>query len=145
MKFQKYGVITVESSIFGELAELRAKLAIGHETDWAIALAMVRLGVADECVFLSSGGALSISSNPGRSALLRNESPSRWGISFSAEQIDLFESFTLRALRDGGAEVDHIDFEVEHIDDRISDWTFTLVYPTVFPLISEDELRRRIG
>jgi hypothetical protein len=146
MRLRKSGVISVEINTYEGLGELRATVRPKMETDVAVALAMIRCTVVDVCEFIGDDpSSLSLSRALNDRASLRLESPSKWHLRLGGTQLELLEVFTLRSIRDGAAEVDHIDLEVDFEGDAQKEWTFTLQFPAAAPLLSEDELRRRLG
>jgi hypothetical protein len=58
--------------------------------------------------------------------------------------LEMWQHFTLRALRDGTAEVDHIDIEAELSGGTHELVDLVIVYPSSAPPVSPDEVRRRL-
>ena len=57
--------------------------------------------------------------------------------------LDAWTIFTLRAIRDGVAEVDHLDLDAQRVDGG-SEMTVILKFPSSATSLSEAEIRRKI-
>jgi hypothetical protein len=69
--------------------------------------------------------------------------PGKTIVAFDAVQLKALQHFTLRAVRDGMAEVDHIDLELTRQTHEAVD--LCIMYPSSAPPVSPEEARRRLG
>jgi hypothetical protein len=76
-------------------------------------------------------------------AVLVQFRPSKTIVAFDSVQLGYLKHFTLRAVRDGMAEVDHIDLELTRQTHEAVD--FCIMYPSSAPPVSPEEVRRRLG
>ena len=66
-------------------------------------------------------------------------------LAVSSVEIDLWLHFTLRTVRDGVAEVDHIDLEVDEAGQTGRRVDLIIAYPSSASPVSSTEARRRLG
>jgi hypothetical protein len=66
-------------------------------------------------------------------------------LALDAVALEMWHSFMLRAVRDGVAEVDHIDMEVTLEGQTDETVALVIKYPFSAPPLSPDEVRRRLG
>jgi hypothetical protein len=76
------------------------------------------------------------------SILLRQD---KIDLALDAIALEMWQHFTLRALRDGTAEVDHIDIEATLVGRTHEPVHLVIAYPSSAPPVSPDEVRRRLG
>ncbi len=65
-------------------------------------------------------------------------------LALDAVALELWQHFTLRTLRDGTAEVDHIDMEATLAGGSHESVDLVIAYPSSAPPVSPDEVRRRL-
>jgi hypothetical protein len=71
--------------------------------------------------------------------------PDKISVVLDAIELERWGQFTLRAVRDGAAEVDHLDVTVMSTDE-LRHWVdLVIVYSSSVPPVSPDEARRRLG
>jgi hypothetical protein len=69
--------------------------------------------------------------------------PDRISLTLDTTELERWLHFTLRAIRDGTAEVDHLDVEAKgQAHERVD---VVIAYPSSAPSVSSDEARRRLG
>jgi hypothetical protein len=79
-------------------------------------------------------GSTKIQSNKGRAVL-----------SLDQTEIERWMHFTLRMVRDGVAEVNHIDLDAPMADQSGRAISVVVTFPSSLPPVSEEEARRRLG
>jgi|SRR5882757_10019203 len=66
-------------------------------------------------------------------------------LTLDAIELERWVQFTLRAVRDGAAEVGHLDMAVTLAGEARKPIDLVIVYPSSVPPVSPDEARRRLG
>lgn len=66
-------------------------------------------------------------------------------LSLDQTELDRWMHFTLRIVRDGVAEVDHIDLDAPLADQSGRAISVIVAFPSSLPPVSEEEARRRLG
>lgn len=69
----------------------------------------------------------------------------RINLAVGATELDRWLHFTLRAVRDGVAEVDHLDLEATETNQKRQRIDLVIAYPCSAPPVSSSEARRRLG
>ncbi len=59
--------------------------------------------------------------------------------------LEMWQYFTLRAVRDGRAEVGHLDMEIALAGQTDQNVDVVIAYPSLAPPVSPDESHRRLG
>jgi len=78
----------------------------------------------------------------GRTSVARQD-PHRTTLLLSENDLERLAHFLLRTIRDGTAEVDHLD--IDALDGRGRESTVVLSFPTHAPPLSANDARRRLG
>ncbi len=66
-------------------------------------------------------------------------------LSLDQTELDRWMHFALRTVRDGAAEVDHIDLDAPMADQSGRAISVVVTFPSSLPPVSEEEARRRLG
>jgi hypothetical protein len=66
-------------------------------------------------------------------------------VTFSHSELEAWMFFLLRTVRDGVAEVDHLDLEANAAISGQQSGSFVLKFPSSAPAVSPEEARRRLG
>ncbi len=66
-------------------------------------------------------------------------------MALDASELERWQYFTLRAVRDGSAEVDHLDVQATLVGQVHEPVDLIIAYPSSVPPVLPNEARRRLG
>jgi len=110
---------------------------------FCIGLSLVRENLIDSFDLVDARGASSIRLRRSVEATVIEIRHDKINLGLDTTELERWLYFTLRAVRDGTAEVDHLDVEAK--DQAHQRVDVIVAYPNSAPAVSSDEDRRRLG
>lgn len=132
--------LQIEELVLGGQAILRIHITAAALKDWALSLQLLQDELVDSIRFGSVGSGKHIEIR--RSAIDSSSISHPAGdprIEFEAHSLEFVRHFFLRYYRDGMAEVNHLDIELQ------GGHCLTITVDEYAPAVSADEMRLRLG
>ncbi|AGA24786.1 hypothetical protein [Singulisphaera acidiphila] len=134
--------LSVDSFLMDGQPILNVSVSLGNAKDWLLCLHLLQDNLIEACVFSNDSAASKLEIRLGASCEWKvGSQSSHFIVSFTAFALDYLRSFFARYYRDGVAEVDHVDIEVD--DPQMG--YITVSVDEHLPPVSSDEVRRRLG